>query len=138
MQPELLFSMQGVEQVVSGGTLKATGTSSINYINLPIMAKFYLAEKLSIHVGPQLGLVVSATDKLVSNVPGFPSSTTEAKDDYNSFDFGLNLGAGFNFTKNITLDLRYNIGLTQFVKEIPTGSGGGKNRVFSLNLGYSF
>ncbi len=138
VQPEILFSMQGTELSASGGGFKTTGTSTINYINIPVMAKFFVAPKLSLQVGPQAGFVVAATDKLVTNVPGFASYNNDAKSDYNSVDFGLNFGVGFDISKKILIDLRYNLGLTAINKNPISGQSDIKNNVFSLNVGYKF
>jgi len=140
VQPELLYSMQGAKLVISNasGPEKIETTLSMDYINLPIMAKFMVAKKISLQAGPQIGFLVSATGKNSSNFFGGPNSTIDFKDKANGVDFGLNFGAGYDITEKLSVDLRYNIGLSQLEKNLETGQSASKNRVFSLNLGYSF
>ena len=58
VSPELMFSAQGckIKTTFDGDEYKAT--DYLNYINLPIMAKFYVCKPLSIDFGPALGLAV--------------------------------------------------------------------------------
>jgi opacity protein-like surface antigen len=50
-----------------------------------------------------------------------------------SFDFGLNLGFGYNINSNLFAQARYNYGITT-VAENPDI----KNSVFQISLGYKF
>ena len=144
VQPELLFSMQGAKFSYSnsfgGYTVSATGKSALNYLNIPVMAKYFVTEQLSLQAGPQIGILLSATDTtdITSNIPGATneSTSTDSKSAYNTTDFGLNFGAGYDITENITVDLRYNLGLSELAKT--AGSTATKNNVFSVNLGYKF
>ena len=147
VQPELLFSMQGAKSSESkdfggGFYLNTTNKLTLNYINIPIMAKFFVADKFSLQAGPQIGFLMTAnsTEEKSSNVPGYVnnSSSTDVKSSYNSVDFGVNFGAGYSFTENIAIDLRYNLGLNGLDKNLASGSTATYNRVFSLNFGYSF
>jgi opacity protein-like surface antigen len=136
--------MQGAKSSISYsfGTYTTTTESklALNYINIPVMAKYFVTEELSLQAGSQLGILLSATDTsdLTTNFPGQANSSksTDVKSSVNSTDFAFNLGAGYNITENIGVDLRYSLGLTELNKV----SGGTtiKNNVFSLNLGYKF
>ncbi|MCL9806142.1 PorT family protein [Flavobacterium amniphilum] len=123
VQPELLYSSQGA---------KGEGAKiNTDYINLPVMAKFYATDKLSIEAGPQIGFLMSAKLK-----PESGGGSQDVKDQLKSTDFGVNFGLGYNFTDNISGNLRYNLGLS----EVPDSADVSdvKNGVFSLSLGYSF
>lgn len=127
IQPELLFSTEGSK-------LKAEGQEvlfNLSYINVPVMAKFYPAEKFSIQAGPQLGLLVSAKGKLDGG------SKEDIKEGYKSINFGLNFGAGYEFTENCLLDLRYNLGLSDVAKDNEEGLKM-TGSVFSIAVGYKF
>ena len=119
VQPELLYSMQGAGY--DGGDL------NLNYINIPIMAKFYVAEKFNIQAGPQIGFLMSAK-----------ADGTDVKDLFKTTDFGLNLGAGYNLNDNMMLDLRYNLGLSQVQDELFPGESKSMNAVLQLSFGYKF
>ena len=121
LQPELLYSSQGGK--ADGGTY------NVDYINIPVMAKFYVIEKLSIEAGPQVGFLVSAKAKPDSG------DDIDIKDELKSTDFGINAGASYNFTENLSAGLRYNLGLSQVVD---ADGADIKNNVFSLSVGYKF
>ena len=93
IQPELLFSTQGAKFDRYYGDRDQT--INLNYINIPVVAKYYITKQFSVEAGPQLGLLVS------SNI-----------DNEKSVDAGFNLGAGYNFTDNFSVGIRYTIGLT--------------------------
>lgn len=117
--PELVYSLQGA----------SAGESKLNasYINLPIMAKYYVIKGLSINLGPQLGYVVSMKSKMGS------TSVKADKSTYNSFDFGIGVGATYHIQKFL-IDARYTHGLTNVAK----GGVKNKNSVIQLGVGYMF
>ncbi|WP_026714989.1 porin family protein [Flavobacterium daejeonense] len=127
IQPELLFSTEGSK-------LKADGEEflfNLSYINVPVMAKFYASPKFSIQAGPQLGFLVSAKGK-------YNGVKDDVKEMFKSINFGLNLGAGYEFTEKCLVDVRYNFGLTD-VAEDNNGEGlKVKGSVFSIAVGYKF
>lgn len=138
LQPELMFSSQGykmdftfdgMQDIAPDGT-KGNLTSRLNYINLPVMAKYYIIKGLSLEAGPQLGFLVSAKDEIE-----FPDNSLEfdVKDDYKKLDFGLNFGLGYKLDNGVFFNGRYNMGLTEIVDY-----GDVKNGVFQLSAGFMF
>jgi hypothetical protein len=123
VQPELLYSAQG-GKVSAGG---ADYTTNLNYINIPVMAKYYVADAFSIEAGPQIGFLMSAK-----------SDGTDIKEFCNSTDFGLNLGAGYNLNETMSLGLRYNMGLSNVIKDVAGVSTDSKNSSIQLSFGYKF
>lgn len=123
VQPELLYSAQGAK--FEGGSL------NLSYINIPVMAKFNVADKFNLEVGPQVGLLMSATQK-------FSGGSLDVKEGYKTMDFGLNFGAGYDVAENINVGLRYCLGLSQLEKELATGQTATKNTNIQLSLGYRF
>ncbi|MGZ5263646.1 MAG: outer membrane beta-barrel protein, partial [Kaistella sp.] len=79
--------------------------------------------------GPEFGFLVSSKAK-GSGV------TVDVKDEMNSFDFGVGLGAGYYFTPNFGLTARYVAGFTDVVKDNPDDAV--KNNVFQVGLAYKF
>ena len=121
IQPELLYSGQGY-------TADGDVTGKVDYINLPIMAKFYVADGISLEAGPQIGFLASAK----ADVDG---ESTDIKDLLKSTDFALNLGAGYKLDSGLNFGLRYSMGLT----DVPDGdSDGFKHSVLQLSVGYNF
>lgn len=120
LQPELLYSMQGSE---AENTVKV----KVDYLAIPLMAKYYLSEKFSIEVGPQMSFLVN--DKAEFN----DSSIPDAELDASSFDFGLNVGFAYNISSNLFAQARYNYGITTVVENPDI-----KNSVVQISLGYKF
>lgn len=123
IQPEVLFSAQGAKSSSEDGKL------NLSYLNIPIMAKFYVAEKFNLEAGPQLGFLVSAKTK-------YDGNSEDVKKYYNSTDFGLNLGAGYDVSKNIAIGVRYSAGLSNIVKD--SGDDKVRNSNIAISLGYKF
>ena len=70
LQPELLFSTQGNTYGYKdyyGGSSYYDGADynlKLNYLNLPVILKYKIIEKLSIDFGPQIGYLMSAKTKI--------------------------------------------------------------------------
>lgn len=118
VQPEVLYSSQGAKGKGSNGP-----KINLDYINVPIMAKYYVMDGLSVQAGPQIGFNVKAEE-----------GSFDVKDEVNTVDFGLNFGAGYELPMGIFVDARYNLGLTKVYKEGKSL----KNGVFQISLGYKF
>ncbi len=124
VQPELLYSTQGA---------KATGGKiNTGYINIPVMAKYYVADAFSLEAGPQIGFLMSAK----ASIDGLGSA--DVKDQFKSVDFGLNFGVGYEFTKKLSAGARYNLGLSQVQKTLSSGESASHNSVIQISLGYKF
>jgi hypothetical protein len=121
IQPELLFSQQGYEITNSSGKF----TQKLNYINLPVMFKAYPSQNFFLEAGPQIGVAV--THKEVYD--GVFSSTQEYNPD--SFDWGMNFGAGIKTDSGISLGVRYHLGLGDLYDEQKA-----QNRVWMFSLGF--
>lgn len=120
-QPELLYSSQGGKIYLTDDY----ATVKLDYINVPLMAKYYALPNFSLEIGPQVGFLVG--DDWSYNGQDFDSLNP----DYNTVDFGLNFGLGYEFNNGIFLNSRYNLGLTN-VDEYA------KNAVFQFSVGYFF
>ncbi len=144
IQPEVLYSTQGVKIKESEPELNYSSEVKLNlaYLNIPVMAKFYVVERFSLEAGPQIGFLLSASvkDNYKENdkVVRF-SGNDNVKKYMESIDFGVNFGAGYDFTENLSVGARYNLGLSKLDK---TEKGEEKikrnNGVFSLSVGYKF
>lgn len=123
LQPEIVYSTQGVKYDNFGTDF----TFNLNYINIPIVAKYYIVDALSLDLGPQIGFLTAA------NFNGI-----DEKDSNKTIDFGFNAGAGYNVGKNIVVGLHYNLGLLGLHKNLPEGVKQVNNSVFQFSLGYKF
>lgn len=143
-QPELLYSMQGAKSESSytetGVTVNEESTLKLGYINIPLMFKYYATEALYIEAGPQVGFLMSAkedwsTSATFGGETESESGEDDVKDAFKSIDFGFNLGAGYNITENLSLGLRYNLGLSNIADSDDVKI---KNGVFQFAVAYKF
>lgn len=125
LQAELLFSAQGTELT---GIIDSGNTISLNYINVPLMAKFYVVKGLFIEAGPQIGFLVSSEYKSSEDF------------DPNSIDFGANFGLGYKLKNGLNFSARFNQGLsgTNINYFVNIFDDAQTNRVIQLSAGYMF
>jgi hypothetical protein len=107
VQPELLYSMEGAKD------------AKLNYLRIPIMAKYYVMEGLSLQAGPEIAFVAGGD--------------SEIKDGVKSMDYGLGIGAGYELASGLMFDARYNLGMANIVKDGP-----GKVGTASINIGLGY
>ncbi|WP_439880435.1 porin family protein [Pontibacter sp. MBLB2868] len=122
IQPELLYSNKGFknadeEFTTPLGTYKRTGNVNYNYLDLPILAKIK-AGPLYFEAGPQASYLLSVNNATKEYFNGNlqSSTTTERdKDGLKEFELGYAAGVGLMSRSGISLGLRYNGSLTDFV-----------------------
>lgn len=119
IQADILYSQQGAEFDL--------GKFELDYVNIPIVLKYYLVQGFNVQAGPQFGFVVK--DDVYTETLG--GNSIEANTE--NTDVSGVVGAGYDFPLGIRVDARYNFGLTDVVE-----GASSKNSVFSLALGYSF
>ncbi len=110
IQGDVLYSQQGAEFDLD--------KVDLDYVNVPIVFKYYLVKRLNLHVGPQFGFLVSDFD------------ASEFEDSYESTDVSGVVGLGLDLPLGFRVDGRYNFGLTEFLPDV-------KNNVFSLSVGWT-
>ena len=139
-----MYSTQGAKSEYSfsesGISVDAEEKINLGYLNLPVMAKYFVAPGFSIEAGPQVGFLLSAKNEYSYSASGFgitesSSEEIDIKDDTESMDFSFNVGAGYEFTENIFVQARYNFGLTNIAKDT---EGDIKNGVIQVSVGYKF
>jgi hypothetical protein len=124
VQPEVLFSTQGAKST--------GGSTNLSYLNIPVMAKYYIADKFSLEAGPQIGFLLSAKAKN-------DAVSMDMKEYFKSTDFGFNFGAGYDVAKNIEVGVRYTTGLSNIFKENEeNGDKKVRNSNFAIALAYKF
>ncbi|HTG66569.1 MAG TPA: porin family protein [Flavobacterium sp.] len=121
VQPELLFSQQGYKIENSSGTF----TQKLNYINLPLMFKAYPSHNFFLETGPQIGFAVTHKEEY----DGVFSGSEEFEPD--SFDWGMNFGAGLKTDSGVSIGVRYHLGLGDLYD-----SERAQNRVWMFSLGF--
>ena len=143
-----LYSQQGVNSDVdiyynnsnSQPDGRVETTFKMDYVNIPILANFYVADGLAVKMGIQPGILIN--DKV--EISKFGDSTeTGLKDFYRdanadvnipSLDFAIPLCISYEFS-NVVLDARYNLHLTNAISALGEST---KHSVFQITLGYKF
>ena len=123
---ELIYSRQGFRGKDKDNDIKYK--TRVNYLNIPILAKFFVWEGLSVDVGPQFGFALNAKSK--SKWDG--GSAKDKIEDFNVFDFSIPIGVTYR-VEDIFVSARYNIGLT----DVFDAGVNNKNHVFQLSIGYN-
>lgn len=135
IQPEVVYSAQGAKYTQSFPVLGTVETSLNNdYINIPILAKYYIVDGFSVEAGPQIGFLVKSESK-VEGSNG--SVTTDSKNDFKSTDFGLGVGLAYDLPVGLFVNARYNLGLSDIRANTSSGDAI-KNNVIQVGIGYKF
>ena len=116
LQPELIYSRQGSE-------IDGQDDLKMDYIQIPVMGKFYFLNIVYIEGGPQVGFLTNA--KL---------GDEDFKDFFTSTDVALGLGAGVNLLDKLRAGIRFNFGLS----DISEDSNNVKSFVFQVGGAYIF
>ncbi|QED38023.1 PorT family protein [Antarcticibacterium arcticum] len=101
LQPEVLYSTQGTEADLNMlGSGPRPTEYNLDYIQVPVLAKIFLTESLSIEVGPSFNFLVN--EKIDGAEADFGSN----------FEFGGALGASYKFIGGFFGSARYLYGFT--------------------------
>lgn len=128
----------------------------LSYLQIPVIAKYYVTEGFSLEAGPYVGFLLGAkydgksTTSYGGNVVATATYDNEdAKDEYESTDFGLKLGLGYQLESGLMFNVGYNLGLSDIQKPFATEASGEdgvrgtdsfkvKNQFFQVSVGYKF
>ena len=150
LQAELLYSETGgkysnsISETIGGVTYTENSDSDLKIGNLmvPVSVKYYPAENFSLSGGLNFAFILSAKYKYSYNLSGggmseSDSETEDIKDYIKSLNFAPFVGAEYQLPNGMFFDARYNIGLTNLVKD-PEGNESAKNSFLQVGLGYRF
>ena len=133
--PEVVFAAQGGKtELFNGIDLNGLhvdlkdATYNTNYINVPVMLKFYATPNFSIDLGPQVGFNVYSKYSIED-----VDATVDLKDHTKTVDFGVGLGATYSLTENAFVQARYTMGLTKAFE-----NGEAKNGNVQVAFGWKF
>jgi hypothetical protein len=144
-QPEVLYSQQGTKNSFSDSDVTNSNykcTIELNYLNIPVMLKYYVIKGLSLQAGPQIGILLKANNKYQDNFLGYENQESFDLKEYSAgIDTSVNFGLGYQFKDKFYTDLRYNISYSNVFKDGDTNhfiNSDMKNRVFQVTIGYFF
>ena len=103
-----------------------------NYLNIPVLAKLYVLDELSVDLGPEFGFALNAKAKYKDG----DTTVKHKMNDINTLAVNFAIGLSYNWD-DFMFSARYNLGLSNaFDKDKYDGNN--KNRVFQLSVGYRF
>lgn len=115
----------------------------LGYVTIPVVANFYLFKGFAVKAGIQPGFLTNAKTKatIKGEMEGYNISSDideDMKDNCKKFDLSIPMGVSYQFKVPVTVDLRYNLGVTKVNKESVSGEKDCKNNVVQLTVGYKF
>lgn len=120
---DILYSRQGVksDEVISGDVRIHATTVKTDYLNIPILANYYILPGLAVKAGLQPGFLLGARQ-----------DGRSIKSDFKTVDLTVPVGVSYKLPLiGLIFDARYNIGVTNVIKEGPSS----RNNFFSLTVG---
>jgi len=122
--PGALYSMKGA-QSSDNSDIKV----KLDYIEIPINAKYITESGFNVFAGPYLGLLLSAK--------GTDGTTdVDIKDFMQSMDFGINAGLGYDLESGLGISAQYGLGLANILKD--AGDFSNTNAVIAIMVRYMF
>ena len=117
----------GVNYAQQGWKMKENTTNTsistkLDYLNIPLVADFFVARGLALKAGVQLGFLLKAK-----------TGDIDQKDYCKSTAIAIPIGISYEFS-NVVLDFRYNIGATKVNKE----GDAQRDDLLQLTVGYKF
>ena len=135
------FEVEDLEFEVNGQPLLVDLTSTLNYLELPLLVKFNFGEtaKFFVMAGPSIGYMIgdntkdgAGNDVEFEDILVLTGSTDE---DISRLELGAHLGAGVGVGP-VVIDIRYILGISNLARDFPdaevhnTGFGGGVSIMF--------
>jgi len=125
IQPEVLFSSQGSKVHYN---FSNSVDQNFSYVNIPVIVKLYTVAGINLQIGPQFGFLTN--DPVVKD----PNTNQDINNAYKKSDVSAALGVGWDLPFGLTIDGRYNLGLTKINNAAAVSDT--KNQVWQVSLGY--
>lgn len=114
----------------------------LGYVNLPVVANFYLFEGFAVKAGVQLGYLTNANmqSTFVNKGAGIHDEDKHDEslmDDCRKWDLSIPIGLSYELSDELVIDARYHLGLTRLNKE-NDADGNARNRSLLVTVGYRF
>jgi len=129
-----------LDQVIQPTTSTAM---QMNYIDIPIVAKYYVSENLGLELGPQISILTGATDVYRGKVKDDDDLVFESnvKSNLNTLDVGVVAGVTYSLWdarggKGLYVHARYAYGFTDIVKDNPGSAV--RNSLFQFAVSLPF
>lgn len=128
---ELLYSRQGENDKATIDGIRVKNRLKSHYLNVPLLANFYVTDKLALKTGLQAGFCLGARD--ITKIDG-RKEKVGIGDAFHTADLAIPVGVSYDFGP-LVLDARYNFGVSHAMKN---GLYNSRNNVFQLTAGIRF
>jgi predicted porin len=112
------YAQQGWK--MNGNTLK------LDYLNVPVVADFYVAPGLALKTGVQFGFLMNAK-----------AEDIDIKDDSEKLNISIPIGISYEIS-NFVFDARYNVGVTKVNKYGGSRDEKQRSELIQITVGYKF
>jgi len=133
IQPEVLYSAQGfTEASVDQANFADVDDNveyQLDYVQVPVLAKFYLVEGLSLQAGPSFNFLVN--EEL--DYQPLDDDGEVALNNAQDFEFGGAAGLEYKFNNGFFIQGRYTYGFTDVIEDTDIN-----NSAIQAGIGYSF
>lgn len=138
LSADVLYSQQGNVLKAKEGNDKMT--NKYDYLNIPVLANYYVFDGFAVKAGLQPGMLLSAKSKYTGSTDGEYDGTTDLKKEkaVETFDLAIPVGVSYELPMGLQFDARYALGMLKTNKIKDDGEKDSKNGVFSLTVGYKF
>ena len=136
--PEVVFSQKGYQSTgtILGGDYNYKVTT--NFIDVLVLAKFWVSEGFNLTVGPQVSFLLSTTESFKSGSREFRTTVEETNKGLKKSLIGGVVGLGYEIGDKLGINARYALDFqknnTDGSNEVPEY----KNQVIQLGLTYQF
>ncbi|MDT0554985.1 porin family protein [Patiriisocius hiemis] len=140
IQPEIIFSQQGLQSKDQFGDVEVESKFKLDYINVPIMGKYYITDGLSIQVGPQIGFTATAEQEVEVEGDGGNEleGTEDVSDSVSGTDISIGGGLEYRLTNGLFFQGRYMFGVSDVGDDDEVFGDSLTNSVLSFSIGFSF
>ena len=122
VQPEILYSGQGAKN----GDYKL----KVNYIAVPVLVRYNISDRFSLHAGPQIGILASAKAKM-------GSESEDVKDSFKGTDIGIAAGLAVDLPMGLNFGFRFVKGMTNIIDD-SDGSDDIKYKNYNLQFSVGY
>jgi hypothetical protein len=138
------FSSEFVVDIPGFYKSEFTGTSSLNYLEIPLNIGYKIGDRVTVQAGPYLGFLMGVSNYSKSTETDYINGGTTVveetdndKTGISSTDFGLNVGLGFNLSESLALKVNYGFGMAD-LNDDAAATYYIKNNVSSVGIAYTF
>jgi len=110
---------------------QGNATIALDYVNIPLLARFKVSDGFYAYAGPQIGFLVNAKGTRDGE------SSADIKDSFKGTAFSGLIGAEYKINDQFGLGANYNVGFSN-ITSVSTSGSKFTTSAFSINLSYAF